>query len=91
MVFTFLDPPKITNVSINSSHSTLIITCEASGGNVSYSWLKDGQDLRIMNQTLTVQNPTKDDCANYTCVAAGEGGRSMDHVKVDGETYSLQT
>ncbi|XP_062392694.1 uncharacterized protein LOC134080328 [Sardina pilchardus] len=78
-------PPLISNLSINSTQSTLMIMCEASGGNVSYSWLKDGQGLQNMNQTLIVHEATHNDCGNYTCVAASEWGRSSAHVNVNGE------
>ncbi|XP_076130623.1 uncharacterized protein LOC143112252 isoform X2 [Alosa pseudoharengus] len=78
-------PPRISNVSIISTQPTLMIMCEASGWGVSYSWLKDGQGLQNMNQTLMVHNATQKDCGKYTCVAANEGGSTEGHANVNGK------
>ncbi|XP_041949601.1 uncharacterized protein LOC121709935 isoform X2 [Alosa sapidissima] len=78
-------PPCISNVSIISTQSTLMVMCEASGGSVSYSWLKDGQALQNMNQTLMVHEATQKVCGKYTCVAANEWGSTEAHVNVNGE------
>ncbi|XP_041949606.1 uncharacterized protein LOC121709935 isoform X7 [Alosa sapidissima] len=77
-------PPCISNVSIISTQSTLMVMCEASGGSVSYSWLKDGQALQNMNQTLMVHEATQKVCGKYTCVAANEWGSTEAHVNVNG-------
>ena len=84
--FITLAPPLITNVSIISTHSTLIIMCEVRGRNASTRWLKDGVALQNMNLTLMVHEPTWRDCGNYTCLATSEGGSSEAHVNINGKT-----
>ncbi|XP_031427949.1 uncharacterized protein LOC116221489 [Clupea harengus] len=79
-----ISPPLITNVSIISTHSTLIIMCEVRGRNASTRWLKDGVALQNMNLTLMVHEPTWRDCGNYTCLATSEGGSSEAHVNING-------
>ncbi|KAL2094831.1 hypothetical protein ACEWY4_009550 [Coilia grayii] len=88
-----ISPPQITNLSINSTQSALIITCEVGGENVSSTWLKDGQALpqndqqvlQNMNRTLMVHEPTGRDCGKYTCLASGDGGNAEAHVNINGD------
>ncbi|KAL2094832.1 hypothetical protein ACEWY4_009551 [Coilia grayii] len=89
-------PPQITSLSINSTQSALIITCEVGGENVSSMWLKDGQALQQndqqvlqnMNKTLMVHEPTGRDCGNYTCLASGDGGTAEAHLNINGKTQN---
>ncbi|XP_064207195.1 uncharacterized protein LOC135263293 isoform X2 [Anguilla rostrata] len=91
-------PHPIIKVDMNDSHATLELRCEVENGtNLSYHWLKSGQllpqDERHFlverNSTLQVNNLTRADCVNYTCVAANSLGSSEGHIQLNGSVNEM--
>ncbi|XP_035288196.1 uncharacterized protein LOC118235183 isoform X4 [Anguilla anguilla] len=91
-------PHPIIKVDMNDSHVTLELRCEVENGtNLSYHWLKSGQllpqDERHFlverNSTLQVNNLTRADCVNYTCVAANSLGSSEGHIQLNGSVNEM--
>ncbi|KAJ8347615.1 hypothetical protein SKAU_G00262040 [Synaphobranchus kaupii] len=102
MLFSIVPPPDPSiKVDMNNSQAMLVLRCEVESGiDLSYHWLKNGQPLPQDerhslvegNSTLQVNNLTRADCVNYTCVAANDLDWSKGHIQLNGsvmETCSV--